>query len=88
MLKTAFLQSKFFPRKKKTIFGAELYVQGIPNLAEEPSVLPSHQRLSSQLLLHPSIDFNETWYRCCTASLEVHVRRYFMFGKFWKSYAP
>ena len=39
------------------------------------SVLPSHQSLSSQLLLHPCMDLNETWYRCCTTSLEVHVGR-------------
>ena len=37
------------------------------------SVLPSHQSLSSQLLLHLCMDLNETWYRCCTTSLEVHV---------------
>ena len=35
------------------------------------SVLPLHQSLSSQLLLHPCMDLNETWYRCCTTSLEV-----------------
>ena len=29
-----------------------------------PSVIPSHQSLSSQLLLHPCMDLNETWYRC------------------------
>ena len=40
-----------------------------------PSVIPSHQILSSQLLLHPCMDLNETWYRCCTTSLEVHVGR-------------
>ena len=39
------------------------------------SVLPSHQSLSSQLLLHPCMDLNETWYRCCTTSVEVHVGR-------------
>ena len=39
------------------------------------SVLPSHQSLSSQLLLHPCLNLNETWYRCCTTSLEVHVGR-------------
>ena len=52
------------------------------------SVLPSHQSLSSQLLLHPCMDLNETWYRCCTTSLEVHVGRLFMFDKFWQSYGP
>ena len=39
------------------------------------SVIPSHQSLSSQLLLHPCMDLNETWYRCCTTSLEVRVGR-------------
>ena len=31
--------------------------------------------LSSQLLLHPCMDLNETWQGCCTTSLEVHVGR-------------
>ena len=31
--------------------------------------------LSSQLLLHPCMDLNETWQGCCTTSLEVHVER-------------
>ena len=35
----------------------------------------THFSLSSQLLLHPCMDLNETWQRCCTTSLEVHVRR-------------
>ena len=39
------------------------------------SVIPSHQSLSSQLLLHPCMDLNETWYRCLATSLEVHVGR-------------
>ena len=39
------------------------------------SVIPSHQSFPSQLLLHPCMDLNETWYRCCTTSLEVHVGR-------------
>ena len=29
--------------------------------------------LFSQLLPHPCMDLNETWYRCYTTSLEVHV---------------
>ena len=52
------------------------------------SVVPSHQSLSSQLLLHPCMGLNETWYRCCTTRLEVHVGRKIMFGKFWQSYGP
>ena len=52
-----------------------------------PSVIPSHQSLTSQLL-HPCMDLNETWYRCWTTSLEVHVGIWFMFGKFWQSYGP
>ena len=35
----------------------------------------THFSLSSQLLLHPCMDMNETCYRCCTTSLEVHVGR-------------
>ena len=35
----------------------------------------THFSLSSQLLLHRCMDLNETWYRCCTTSLEVHVGR-------------
>ena len=31
--------------------------------------------LSSQLLLHRCMDFNETWQGCCSTSLEVHVGR-------------
>ena len=38
------------------------------------SVIPSHQSLSSQLLLHPCMDLNETWYRCRIACGEIiHV---------------
>ena len=35
----------------------------------------THFSLSSQLLLHPCMDLNETWQGCCTTSLEVHVGR-------------
>ena len=35
----------------------------------------THFSLSSQLLLHPCMDLNETWQECCTTSLEVHVGR-------------
>ena len=31
--------------------------------------------LSSQLLLHPCMDLNETWQGCCTTSLQMHVGR-------------
>ena len=48
----------------------------------------THFGLSSQLLLHPCMDLNETWYRCCTTNLEVHVGRKFMFDEFWQSYGP
>ena len=48
----------------------------------------THFTLSSQLLLHCCMDLNETWQGCCTTSLEVHVGREFMFGKFWQSYGP
>ena len=48
----------------------------------------THFSLSSQLLLHPCMDLNETWQGCCTTSLEVHVGRLFMFDKFWQSYGP
>ena len=34
-----------------------------------------YNSLSSQLLLHPCMDLNETWQGCCTKSLEVHVGR-------------
>ena len=33
----------------------------------------THFSLSSQLLLHPCMDLNETEQGCCTSSLEVHV---------------
>ena len=35
----------------------------------------THFSLSSQLLLQPCMDLNETWQGCCTTSLEVHVGR-------------
>ena len=35
----------------------------------------THFSLSSQLLLHPCMDLNQTWQGCCTTSLEVHVWR-------------
>ena len=41
----------------------------------------SHFSLSSQLLLYPCMDLNETWQGCCTTSLEVHVGRQFIFDK-------
>ena len=47
----------------------------------------THFSLSSQLFLYPCI-MNETWQRSCTTSLEVHVGREFMRGKFWQSYGP
>ena len=48
----------------------------------------THLSLSSQLLLHPCMDLNESWQECCTTSLVVYVGREFMFNKFWKSYGP
>ena len=33
----------------------------------------THFSLSSQLLLHPCMDLNETWQGCCIIILEVHV---------------
>ena len=48
----------------------------------------THFSLSSQLLLHPCMDLNETWQGCCTTSLKVHVGRLFMFGKVLQSYGP
>ena len=48
----------------------------------------THFSLSSQLLLHPCMDLNETWQGCCTTSLEVHFGRLLMFNKFWQSYGP
>ena len=35
----------------------------------------THFSLSSQLLLHPCMDLNETWQGCCTIRVEVHVGR-------------
>ena len=35
----------------------------------------THFSLSSQFLLHPCMDLNETWQGCCTTNLEVHVGR-------------
>ena len=41
------------------------------------SVIPSchsvPSSLTSQLLLHPCTDLNETWHRCSTTSLDVNV---------------
>ena len=36
----------------------------------------THFSLSSQLLLHPCMNLNETWHGCCTTNLELHVGRY------------
>ena len=33
----------------------------------------THFSLSSQPLLHPSMDLNETWQECCVTSLDEHV---------------
>ena len=46
----------------------------------------THFSLSSQLLLHPCIDLNETWQGYHATSLEVRVGRSFMFGICWQSY--
>ena len=48
----------------------------------------THFSLSSQLILHPCMDLNETWQGCCTTNLEVYVGRQFMFDKFWQSNGP
>ena len=49
----------------------------------------THFSLSSQLLLHPCMDLNESWQGCCTTSLEEHVgNNSIMFDKFWQSYGP
>ena len=62
--------------KSRSACGEIIYVRQI--LAE---LLPltlrifTHFSLSSQLLLHPCMDLNETWQGCCTTSLEVHVGR-------------
>ena len=44
--------------------------------------------LFSKLLLHPCMNWNETWQGCCITILEVHMGREFMRGKFWQSYGP
>ena len=48
----------------------------------------THFSLSSQFLLHPCMNLNETWQGCYTTSLEKHVGRLFMFDKFWQCYGP
>ena len=35
----------------------------------------THFSLSSQLLLHPCMDLNETWQGCCTTGLQMHLGR-------------
>ena len=62
--------------KSKSACGEIIHVRQI--LAELwPSTLRifTHFSLSSQLLLHPFMDLNETWQGCCTTSVEVHVGR-------------
>ena len=62
--------------KSKSACGEIIHVEQI--LAELwPLTLRifTHFSLSSQLLLHPCMDLNETWQGCCTTSLEVHVGR-------------
>ena len=75
--------------KSRSACGEIIYVRQI--LVELWSLtlrIFAHFSLSSQLLLHPCIDLNETWQGCCTTSLEVHFGRLFMFDKFWQSYSP
>ena len=45
----------------------------------------THFSLSSQLLLHPCMDLNETWQGCCTTSLGIYVGRWLMLIKFCRS---
>ena len=35
----------------------------------------THFSLSSPLLLHPSMDLNETWQKYCATSLDKHVEQ-------------
>ena len=62
--------------KSKSACGEIIHVRQI--LAELWSLtlrIFTHFSLSSQLLLHPCMDLNETWQGCFTTSLEVHVGR-------------
>ena len=73
----------------RSVYGEIIHVQQI--FAELWSLtlrIFTHFSLSSQLLLHPCMDLNDTWQGCCTTSLKVHVGRLFMFDKFWQSYGP
>ena len=67
---------QMFYHKSRSACGEIIHVRHI--LAELWSLtlrIFTHFSLSSQLLLHPYMDLNETWQRCCTTSLEVHAGR-------------
>ena len=62
--------------KSRSAFGEIIHVRQI--LAELWSltlIILTHFSLSSQFLLHPCMDSNETLQGCCTTSQEVHVGR-------------
>ena len=65
--------------KSRSACGEIIYVRQI--LAELWSLtlrIFTHFSLSSQLLLHPCMDLNETRQGCCATSLEVHVGKEFV----------
>ena len=79
----------YLHHKSRSACGEIIHVRQI--LAELWSLthrIFTHFSLSSQLLIHCFMDLNETLRGCCTPSLEVHVGRLFMFGKFLQSYGP
>ena len=60
--------------KSRSACGEIIHVRQIlPELWSLTLRIITHFSLSSQLLLHPCMDLNETWQGCCTTSLEVHV---------------
>ena len=70
--------------KSRSACGEIINVRQI--LAELWSLTPrifTHFSLSSQLVLHPCIDLNETWQGCCTTSLEVHVNYWQILAELW-----
>ena len=61
--------------KCRSACGENIYVRQI--LAElwplTLKIFFTYFSLSSELLLHPCMDLNESWQGCCSTSLEVHA---------------
>ena len=60
------------PQVQKCMWGDNSCLTNLAELWSLTLRIFTHFSLSSQLLLHPCMDLNETWQGCCTTSVELH----------------